>query len=179
MGKLFCPTELHSISKLPQNELTLRRVIPFFFSSTFPWGEVACLSNTGCRNMVSTRERHFPLCLCGENLKALVVRDISVPEATKITCAHMCGGRFELWIGEGISSGQNINIIQIHSSYFYVTYQIKLSCVLLCGHVPLFKSSGQMTATSCHRPKCSLLVLRYRMEITFKNILFNDDITSR
>lgn len=31
MGKLFCLTELHSISKLPQNELTLRRVIPFFF----------------------------------------------------------------------------------------------------------------------------------------------------
>lgn len=63
-------------------------------------------------------ERHFPLCLSGENLKALVVHDISVPEVTKIKNAHACEGRFELWIGVGISSGQNINIIQIHSSYF-------------------------------------------------------------
>jgi hypothetical protein len=70
MGKLFCLTELHSISKLPRNESTLRRVIPIF-SFTSPWGEVACLSNTGCRNMVPARIQTFStlslsLTLCRE-----------------------------------------------------------------------------------------------------------------
>jgi hypothetical protein len=50
-------------------------------------------------------ERYFPLFLSGENLKALVVHDISVPEVTKITSAHVCEGRFELWTGEDMSSG--------------------------------------------------------------------------
>jgi hypothetical protein len=59
-------------------------------------------------------ETHFPLYLSGENLKALVVHDISVPEVTEITSAHAYEGRFEVWIGERTSSGQNINIIQIH-----------------------------------------------------------------
>jgi hypothetical protein len=49
-------------------------------------------------------ERDFPLLFSGENLKALVVHDISVPEVTKITSAHVCEGRFELWTGDNIGS---------------------------------------------------------------------------
>jgi len=70
------------------------------------------------------RDRHFPLFLSTENLKALVVHDISSPEVTKIVRAHSCWGL--IWIVDwgGNTIEYDINNIHILSLIFQLMHTL-------------------------------------------------------